>query len=55
MIVVSPSASIVYRSDDNGTVLAFVATGTRIALVPQLALAFIELAREVCAELRAAG
>jgi DNA-binding transcriptional LysR family regulator len=30
--------SIVYRSDDNGTVLAFVATGTGIALVPQLAL-----------------
>jgi DNA-binding transcriptional LysR family regulator len=79
--------SIVYRSDDNGTVLAFVATGTGIALVPQLALdgadertralemdgllaprriglvwhrerepgpaalAFIELARAVCAEL----
>jgi DNA-binding transcriptional LysR family regulator len=30
--------SIIYRSDDNGTVLAFVATGTGIALVPQLAL-----------------
>jgi DNA-binding transcriptional LysR family regulator len=30
--------SIVNRSDDNGTVLAFVATGTGIALVPQLAL-----------------
>jgi LysR family transcriptional regulator, transcription activator of glutamate synthase operon len=30
--------SIVYRSDDNGTVLAFVAAGTGIALVPRLAL-----------------
>ena len=30
--------SIVYRSDDNGTVLAFVAAGTGIALVPELAL-----------------
>jgi molybdate transport repressor ModE-like protein len=30
--------SIAYRSDDNGTVLAFVATGTGIALVPRLAL-----------------
>ena len=27
-----------YRSDDNGTVLAFVAAGTGIALVPELAL-----------------
>ena len=30
--------SIVYRSDDNGTVLAFVAAGAGIALVPELAL-----------------
>jgi DNA-binding transcriptional LysR family regulator len=29
---------IAYRSDDNGTVLAFVAAGTGIALVPRLAL-----------------
>ena len=38
MIVVSPSGSIEYRSNDNGTVLAFVAAGTGIALVPELAL-----------------
>jgi DNA-binding transcriptional LysR family regulator len=30
--------SIAYRSDDNGTVLAFVAAGTGVALVPRLAL-----------------
>jgi LysR family transcriptional regulator, transcription activator of glutamate synthase operon len=30
--------TVVYRGDDNGTLLAFVAAGTGIALVPELAL-----------------
>jgi DNA-binding transcriptional LysR family regulator len=34
--------SIAYRSDDNGTVLAFVAAGAGVALVPRLALEGID-------------
>jgi DNA-binding transcriptional LysR family regulator len=30
--------TVVYRSDDNGTVLAFVVAGASIALVPEMAL-----------------